>query len=77
MWRASALAYSRLNVCSVHSYGYSIRYGSAITAYQAGFDTICTVSDWCCSVSDLPDSSSFVNSKSSSSRRGSAAAATR
>ena len=36
MCRASALAYSRLNVCSVHSCGNSIRYGSAITAYQDG-----------------------------------------
>ena len=36
MCRASALAYSRLNVCSVHSCGNSIRYGRAITAYHDG-----------------------------------------
>ena len=62
MCRAKALAYSRLNVCSVHSCGNSIKYGRAITAYQDGFETIWTVTLWCRSVSDLPDWSSLVNS---------------
>ena len=43
MCRASAVAYSRLNTCSLQSKGYSISDGSAMTAYQAGCDTICTV----------------------------------
>ena len=62
MCRASALAYSRLNVCSVHSYGNSIKYGSAMTAYQDGLETIWTVSDWCRSVSEPPDVDSLANS---------------
>jgi len=52
----------RLNVCSVHSCGNSIKYGRAITAYQEGFETIWTVTLWCRSVSDWPDWSSLVNS---------------
>ena len=39
-----------------------MRYGSAITAYHDGFDTICTVRLCDLSVSDFPDSMSRVNS---------------
>ena len=46
----------------MHSCGYSIRYGNAITAYQAGLETICTVRLWLRSVPDLPDFNSFANS---------------
>src|ERR1043166_2699961 len=35
--RARAFAYSRLNTCSEHSYGYSIRYGRATAAHHARF----------------------------------------
>src|SRR5688572_9988940 len=62
MVRASVFAYKRLKICSEHSYGYSIRYGSAITAYHEGFETICTVRLWCSSVSDFPDFPSLANS---------------
>ncbi len=49
-----------MNTCSLHSYGYSIKYGNAITAYHAGCDTICTVRFSLRNVFDLPDSSSFT-----------------
>src|ERR1051326_5489224 len=60
--RARAFAYSRLNTCSEHSYGYSIRYGRARTAYHAGFGTICPGRPWCWRVLELPDLTSLVNS---------------
>ncbi len=55
MCRATALAYIRLKTCSLHWCGYSIKYGSAITAYQAGLDAISTVSDWCSNVLESPE----------------------
>ena len=64
MCRASAFAYYRLNVCSEHSWGYSIKYGSAITAYQAGCNTTCTWIKRFPKVSDSPLPSNFVNSNS-------------
>ena len=63
MCRASALAYSRLN----DLLGALVRDTPSGTAAPSprtttGCETICTVRLWCCSVVDLPDSSSLVNS---------------
>ena len=40
-----------------------MRYGKAMTAYQAGWDTIWTVRFWCSSVSDWSEANSDANSK--------------
>ena len=58
------MAYKRVKVLMVLGCGLSMRYGRAITAYQLGFETICTVSRSCLMVSLLPEATSLSNLKS-------------